>query len=165
MSGLFNEMKFCLAQFTDATTKDEIEQMRQEAIAADEYNAALNEAELLQFGALLARYNLPLDTGAWDAMEHLETLDHRLSLAIAMERTRNDWSDGFWRVKSAIDEYKAHPDHDPTVAHEIQDILDNEYTDDGRVFRDCEWNYRVLYALIDKQLVEDARFLYKMLPY
>jgi virulence-associated protein VapD len=82
--------------------------------------------------------------------------DKYLKLAVAMYRTRCDWSDGFYRVEDALGDFDVKNPQDGEICDCVSSCLSSD--SDGRVFRDCEWNYDVLFSLVEnKELLQDTR--------
>lgn len=81
-----------------------------------------------------------------------------LRLASAMEDTRSDWSDGFGRVSYALYDFSVESDFDRLAYDDISERLNSEETD-GRIFRDTEYSYDVLYGKVDGDLLEDFVFV------
>ena len=109
----------------------------------------------IELAGLILRYSAPEDTD-WDGMlELLRSKDQYLDLAIAGQETRGDWSDGFYRVSEALQRFKLKDERDKEIAADLLGCMGSE---DGRVFRDTQWNYGELYALVsDQQLAKDAQ--------
>jgi len=80
-------------------------------------------------------------------------VDKYLDLASAMEDTRGDWSDGFYRVENALGRFTAETDVDKRIAESLSELVWGDERD-GRIFRDCEYNYSVLYGMADAKLYE-----------
>ena len=64
-----------------------------------------------------------------------------VGLALSMAKTRGDWSQGFYRVKGALNNFKVETELDQKIYDEIIDILTDRDIMDGRIFRDCNYNY------------------------
>jgi len=77
-----------------------------------------------------------------------------LNLAVAMEETRGDWNDGFYRVENALDNFDVKSEEDKAIEENVSSFLDGE-TEDGRCFRDCTYNYSVLYGMVDEDIMKD----------
>lgn len=84
--------------------------------------------------------------------EQLLNKDKYIMLADAMEKTRGDWSDGFYRVEYAVEKFNIEDERDTEIITDIVLCLDGE---DGRVFRDTHWNYTKVYMLGNQELLED----------
>ena len=88
-------------------------------------------------------------------------VDKYIDLASAMEETRGDWSDGFYRVENALGRFVAVTDVEKIIAESISELAWGDERD-GRIFRDCEYNYNVLYGMADAKLYE---LFAKLSPY
>jgi hypothetical protein len=126
--------------------------------------AALNDVRIEREGMkkrqelgimkLAAKY-LPEDTEEWEASDIIRAMtekDKYLDLAYAMEQTRGDWSCGFYRVEDALNGFEVVTDADKEIHDEIMSLMEQE---DGRVFRDCNNNYSVVYGLVEPSLLAD----------
>jgi len=84
-----------------------------------------------------------------------------LQLALAMVKTRGDFSKGFYRVKNAINNFVVETEEDKNVCNEIMEILNNKDIQDGRVFRDCQYNYSYIHQAIlsEKEKLEYSKSL------
>lgn len=132
------------------------ERTREEAERAEERKRA-ERLENLELARIILRHGLKEDAEWRDVLETLRGRDKRLDLAIAMEDTRGDWSEGFHRVRYAIDRFKLETDQDKEILADILPLLSGD-EEDGRIFRDTTWGYNALYKLVeDQQLVTDAR--------
>lgn len=98
----------------------------------------------MELAAVLLRYELPLESSWSDVLDALCEKDQRLDLAVAMQCTRGDWSEGPYRVKNALDRFQIETTEDKDIANDVLSCLDN--FEDGRVFRDTNWNYSRLFA-------------------
>ncbi len=81
----------------------------------------------------------------------LRAKDKYLDLSIAMSNTRGDWSDGPWEVSEALSRFHSVGDgNDFAIAKDVSGYLED--FEDGRVFRDCEWNYGRLLELVNPEI-------------
>lgn len=120
--------------------------------AAAEFNYKRNLEEKkrnLAIAHLQIKYGLKLED---DVEFFLLNGNPLLRLAVAMEDTRNDWSDGFYRVENALTEEVRKLN--PEIYDAVERVCDYD-SEDGRVFRDMKWNYNEIYNLLDSELVED----------
>lgn len=126
----------------------------------EQKRATAKRDELIQLTAIAIRngFEAELSTDPFELMLKLETKDHRLPLAIAMQNARGDFS-RIEDVESVIRDFEPVDETDKAIKADIQECFDEYYPDDGRVFRDTEWNYSRIFDLIDKQLVEDVQFV------
>lgn len=110
----------------------------------------------MELAAVLLRYELPLESSWSDVLDALCEKDQRLDLAVAMQRTRGDWSEGPYRVKNALDRFQIETTEDKDIANDVLSCLDD--FEDGRVFRDTNWNYGRLFASVkDEVLAADVQ--------
>lgn len=93
----------------------------------------------------------PVSTDADSLKDELRKRDKYLDLAVAMMDTRGDWSDGFYRVTDALGRFKSETETDIAVVSEVSELAHGEESD-GRIFRDCTWNYSRLFELADAKL-------------
>lgn len=79
-----------------------------------------------------------------------------LMLAHYLECNRNDWSDGYSYAECGINGFTIETEDDSKIKYCILTILENDDYPDGRRFRDCVWNYNVLYSMVtDPDLMKD----------
>jgi hypothetical protein len=149
----YNKLKADYDRFAAEAEKEEA----QTKVAA-EREAEAKKAQRLadkELVTIIGRYGLPIEAEWPDVLEALRTRDQRLDLAVAMSRTRGDWSEGFYRVRQALERFKIETDEDKNIAACICGCMTN---DDGRIFRDTEWSYgRLFEEANDKQLAADIQ--------
>lgn len=110
----------------------------------------------MELVAILLRYELPLESSWSDVLDALREKDQRLDLAVAMQRTRGDWSEGPYRVKNALDRFQIETTEDKDIANDVLSCLED--FEDGRVFRDTNWSYDRLFASVkDETLSADVQ--------
>ena len=103
-------------------------------------------------------YNLDDDFEWSDVLEVLDSKDKYFALARSMEAVRNDWNDGFGPVERAISKFTVETEEDKEIEACIQDLLESE-EQDGRIFRDCEYNYSFLYGKVSEEILNDYETL------
>lgn len=133
------------------------EDERAKAAAQADKQAELDKRRAdIKLATIILRYQMPEDSD-WDAvLELLRGKDQYLDLAVAGMQTRLDWSEGFYRVESALGRFKINDDRDKDIAADICGCLSGDQ-DDGRTFRDTRWSYDKLFEIVaDKQILEDA---------
>jgi hypothetical protein len=111
--------------------------------------------EVLAKARLQVKYNLDDDFEWSDVLEVLDSKDKYFKLARAMEDTRNDWNDGYGRVQYAISDFEIVTEEDKEIFESINELAYESEDIDGRVFRDCEYNYSFLYGKVDADLMKD----------
>lgn len=111
--------------------------------------------EVHELALLRAKY-CPNDALAnlQDIRENLLEKDKYLCLAYWLERNRGDWTDGYNYAEIGIDSFSVETEADKEIEEDIRYYIDN-WDGDGRVFRDCEYNYSVLYDMADEALFTD----------
>lgn len=97
-------------------------------------------------------------SASWsDVLDKILSKNKYLHLAYWMERNRGDWSEGYDYAQIGIDGFTVETPVDQQIRDEIYDLAYNsDGFYDGRCFRDCEWNYSVLYGMVnDEELMND----------
>ena len=136
------------------TLKGTIRKELQEAEKTDKA-----KKEVLAKARLQVKYNLDEDFEWSDVLDVLDKKDKYFMLARAMEDTRNDWNDGYGRVQYAISDFEVVTEEDKEIFESIHELA-YEYEDiDGRVFRDCEYNYSFLYGKVKQEIMKDYETL------
>jgi hypothetical protein len=109
---------------------------------------------LIELGKLCAKHQV--ECASWDEMlAFLRGKDRYLNLAVGGQMLRNDWSESPWAARGALREFVPQNDIDSAIVAEWESLLDD--FDDGRCFRDCEYNYGVLVDMADSDLAADVR--------
>lgn len=101
------------------------------------------------------KYGLDEDSDWTDVLEALDSKDKYFALARALEDQRGDWSCGFYRVQHGVDCFFVETDEDKEIYESLHSLAYDEDLDDGRTFRDCEYNYDFLYSKVDADLMKD----------
>lgn len=122
----------------------------------------LQSRHLVTFGLLAAKWGLPEDIiDPDDILDALLALDKYLDLAWAMHRVREDSSEGFGLVASALNRFTITCEIDREIASAVSKILESDETD-GRAFRDCDWSYSEIYNQGNQALRSDILKLRKL---
>lgn len=101
---------------------------------------------------LLAKYDLDLDKDWNDLLEVVISKNKYLSLAYYLERNRGDWSNGCDYAEIGLMDFTIENEIDKEIYDDIQQYINDwENYDDGRVFRDCRYNYNALYEMVNEQ--------------
>jgi len=150
----YNGMKADYDRYAESG-KTEAEQIARRREAEQQQLVERRKADM-ELAGLLLRYELPIESSWSDVLEHLRGKDQRIDLAVAMQQTRGDWSEGPYRVRDALNGFTIQTDEDKEIAADVASQLYD--FDDGRCFRDCTWNYSRLFASVaDQQLATDAQ--------
>jgi hypothetical protein len=139
-------------EFYEKALKDEEEAKKK--LEREEKKKVEDRKANLEIASLIVKYGLPEDSDWLDIYETLREKDKYLDLAAAMLDVRNDWNDGPDRVESALGRFKVETAEDKEIDECIGSLLGN-WDNDGRVFRDCEYSYDVLFSKVDPQLYKD----------
>lgn len=129
----------------------------------DEVKRKESEREL---AFLLSKYGLQI-TYDWDnLLSAILSKNKYLNLAYYLRKNRGDWNDGYSYAKNGLDDFDIETSTDKEIYDCINHII-TEYEDvDGRYFRDCEWNYDVLFGMVkeqDPELYADYEKVYSKL--
>ena len=139
--------RFGESKLKDAETKrHEKEQLEKEQRQA-------RELALLQ-----AKYTPDTaDSDIHDIVYEIVSKNKYLRLAYYLEKNRGDWTDGYDYAETGLSGFIVETDTDREIEKELSEIIYDDDSDiDGRVFRDCIWNYSVLYGMVeDEQLLKD----------
>ena len=123
------------------------------------------EAERIQMLTVMAevcahhgiKFTGDMDAGA--LVDLLCAKNKYLALAHGLLKNREDWSDGYHIAQYAIQRFVSETDQDREIEACIWEAIGSgENGVDGRIFRDCAWNYNVLFSLAadaDQQLHSD----------
>jgi hypothetical protein len=130
------------------TDKIKADQIAIEKKARDEESAKKKMQIVIKVAMELHPETDPLTFDANSLLDDLRAKDKYLDLAIAMQDTRGDWSDGFYRVKNALNLFKVETPEDEAIAENVSACAYGEESD-GRIFRDCEWNYGRIFGLVN----------------
>lgn len=120
-----------------------------------------NKNKVMALAKLQLKHSLGDDTTFEDVSLLLRSKCKYLNLAAAMMDTRLDWSEGFYRVEDAIQDFIVETLVDQMIVDDVSSYLDGEC--DGRVFRDCNYNYDVLFDLVEEDLEQDYNVVSKYL--
>lgn len=118
--------------------------------------------EILAKARLQVKYNLDEDFEWSDVLDVLDKKDKYFMLARAGEETRGYWGEGFGKVEYALDRFIVETEEDKEIEKEYAEILEehnNGDCEDGRIWRDCQFNYSYLYSKVDTDLMTDYNTL------
>jgi hypothetical protein len=144
-------------RYEEFAAQAEAEEARANALAEQEDQRKRTERRAnLELAAIILRYALPEDSEWSDILDELRKRDQILDLAVAMQQTRGDWSEGPWRVRDALGRFQIRNDQEKDIAAGVaMGLID---FDDGRVFRDMQYSYGELFAMAaDQQLSADVQ--------
>lgn len=99
---------------------------------------------------LIVKYDLDYESDWDDILDAILDKNKYLYLAYYLEKNRGDWSEGYSYAESGLSKFTIENDVDTKISADIQYHINN-WDGDGRVFRDCEYNYGVIYGLVDDE--------------
>jgi len=150
----YNQLKARYDEYAESG-KREAEQLERKREAEKQAVIDKRKADM-ELASMLLRYELTLESSWDDVLEHLRAKNQRLDLAIAMQQTRGDWSEGAYRVSAALGRFQIETTEDKDIANDVLSCMEDFC--DGRVFRDTTWNYDRLFASVeDDQLRTDCQ--------
>lgn len=138
--------------------KQKILQKEREALKKKQQEEALHKISLVR-----AKYT-PEDYSSTyeDILEVILNKNKYLKLAHYLLMNRNDWSDGCNYAELGINSFSVEDTIDQEIHDEISGLID-DWDSDGRAFRDCEYNYSVLFGMVDDaELMKDYDKIYEL---
>lgn len=127
-------------------------EQKEKSIAEEKRKEAARIANV-EFIDLCRHFEIdPTKSDTSDLREAILSKSKYLRLAVSGSETRNDWSGGCYRVESALSEFDISDVVDKCIHDEWRSICDD--FEDGRSFRDCEWNYDRIFDLVDDSLLK-----------
>jgi hypothetical protein len=124
----------------------------------------IQEENLHKLAILKVKHNMDAMASKEDILETILASDKYLKLAHFLLANRNDWSEGYSLAETGLDGFEIQTDEDKEIYKCLNDILTDEDPDyDGRVFRNCEWNYGVLFAKVSPELRADYENINNMI--
>ena len=108
--------------------------------------------------ALCLKYGFdPVKTDESDLRDLLLDKNKYLRLAYYLERNRGDWSEGPDFAESGLSGFTIETPDDQLIYDDIQNHITN-WDGDGRIFRDCTWNYSRIYSeFVPAEILNDFR--------
>lgn len=110
------------------------------------------EEEAVHKVALLRAKYTPDDTSSSyeDILEGILDKDKYLHLAHYLQENRNDWNDGYDYAETGLSNFSVDSPEDESIYNCISGLIEN-WDGDGRVFRDCEYDYGTLYGMVESK--------------
>lgn len=110
----------------------------------------------VKVGDIIAWMDMPvyIDTEKKEKFKNVLRKDKYLRLAYYLEKNRGDWSNGYDYAEEGLKGFRIESDIDISIADEI-DILMSDDDVDGRVFRDCKYNYNFLKTLVNRDVLAE----------
>jgi hypothetical protein len=144
--------------------EQEISKIREERLKKEQEQKEKEKNRKLAL--LLAKYDLSLDCDWRDVLEVILDKNKYLRLAHYLEKNRGDWSNGCNYAEEGLNSFTIENELDQKIYDCIHFYIENwfEYMD-GRVFRDCEYNYSVLYGIAEEQDANLVSDYYEVMKY
>jgi hypothetical protein len=102
---------------------------------------------------IVGKYGLPSDVDLDDAQRYIMGKNKYLWLAHFLAANRGDWSEGCDYAETGLSKFIVETETDREIHAEISGLC-SDWCGDGRVFRDCAWNYNRLFQLAAEQVPE-----------
>lgn len=150
LNSLLRQHKETARRLYEEELRKIIEQREREKRKQEQKEATIKLAKLL------LKYNLPDTATSKDLLQHIIKQNKYLYLAHYLYMNRCDWTDGCSYAEEGLEFFKQHMDMNNPIDVEIYNEI-SHYIDiwedcrDGRIFRDCEWNYNELYRVAREQ--------------
>lgn len=165
--GNFKSAVSCVRDFIDQKERliADKEKERKQKDRAMQQDREMKE-RLFNIHVMANKYEVsdPVYADAEMVLGAIRRRDKYLDLALAMEETRGDWSEGYYRVSAAMSRFRCETDTDREIIADLETCFNEDI--DGRVFRDTTWNYTRIYELVsDQTLVEDAKLMYSYISW
>lgn len=127
-------------------------------IKADIKKKQIAENEL-RLAELKVRYGLDALSSKPDVLDKILSKNKYLMLAHYLAENRSDWSDGCSKAVIGLDQFVIEDKLDRDIEQCIRNQINN-WDGDGRCFRDCEYNYDILFGMVlDTKLVTDYNLI------
>ncbi len=100
---------------------------------------------------MLSQYELDI-TADWDDLQYaIINKNKYLYLAHYLMINRGDWNDGYSYAETGLNGFIIETEQEQEIYDCINNIITTYEDTDGRYFRDCLWNYDVLYGIVKEQ--------------
>lgn len=149
----------------DSFLKD-IEKYKAEFLKKEQEEIRKQEAEAKkikddkQKAVLIVKYGLDYEAGWDELLDAILEKDRYLPLAYGMECTRNNWADGFDDAIDAIHSFISVTEDDHDMRESLMDLIEDNDLEDGRIFRDCDYNYGHVYGLVNEEVYKDFEIVH-----
>lgn len=131
-------------------------QKLEEAIAKrkEQEQKEKEQKAIRDLAVLQVKYGTNSDADAEDILDIILGKNKYLRLAHYLELNRGSWLDGYNYAEIGVDGFTEESDIDRDIVADITSYFED--FSDGRVFRDCEYNYGVLFGMVqDEDLYQD----------
>lgn len=114
----------------------------QAAEARKKEEASKKNEDLKSLAKLAAKYDC--DVESYEVLEAVLAKNKYLRLAHYLAENREDWNDGPDKANTGLMGFEVSSAEDQKINEELTNLIEN-WDGDGRVFRDCTYNYTYLF--------------------
>jgi hypothetical protein len=126
----------------------------------EEEEKKLKTKSLKKQALMLGKYDLDLECEWTDLLEVILNKNKYLRLAHYLEANRSDWTEGHSYAENGLSGFNVESELDQDIVENIVSYMYDNWCMDGRVFRDCTYNYSVLYGMVeDDKLMSDYQYV------
>lgn len=100
---------------------------------------------------MLSKYELDITADWEDLQRTIISKNKYLYLAHYLRKNRGDWSEGYSYAGIGLSNFTIENQQDQEIFDCINGLITEIDYVDGRCFRDCEWNYDVLFGIVREQ--------------
>jgi len=126
---------------------------------AEEEKIENAKKEAKELAMYLVKYNLDATDSWGSVLAVILEKNKYLRLAHYLRKNRGDWSDGPDYAETGMDSFTVETETDKKIAAEISALV-SDWDGDGRVFRDCEYNYDIIFGMVnDAELMKEYEFV------
>ena len=160
IQGSYCSLKDEVSRWAKKLHEDNVKQKREEEKNKDVM------ARQRALGVLAVKYDCESFASEHDIMDHILGGNKYLRLAHYLQLNRGDWSDGHSYAETGLQGFEATTSVDHEIVDEISGFI-ADWDGDGRVFRDCTWNYGKLFEMareLNATLVDDYVAMLELMP-
>ena len=139
------------------------ERNKEKVIQQEKEKKIASENAEKQRAVLTIKYELPYESKWSDILEIILSKDKYLALAHALAMNRNDWNNGYWYAENGLSNFIVKTTENKKINNDIQGCIDN-WDNDGRIFRDTEYNYDRIFGMVEESLMKDYYLAYNNCP-
>jgi hypothetical protein len=134
------------------------EAAKERAVEAEKAREQVKRDRLVLLGGLAQKYGCEAEYS--ELIDAMCKRDKYFALAYWSERNRISWfEDGCDRMRTGLNYFTVETEEDEAVYAELEGLC-SDWGGDGRVFRDCHYNFGTLYGMVNEQgLLEDLQKL------
>lgn len=145
------------------TAQTKYDEIKRKAIEAERQAAKEKQAAERMHHLAMLRVKYTPDnplSDKYDILEGCLSKNKYLMLAHYLQANRNSWVDGCSYAEQGLNNFTVETAEDKEIYDSLSALCED--FEDGRVFRDCEYNYGVLFGMVeDKTLLNDYQEITK----